>query len=86
MFEEALQIARGRREVKGKGERERYTYLNAEFQRIARIDKKAFLNEQYKKKKKDENNRVRKTRDVFKNMGNIKETFHSRMGRIKDYD
>ena len=52
MFEEALQIARGRREVKGKGERERYTYLNAEFQRIARIDKKAFLNEQYQKKKK----------------------------------
>ena len=86
MFEEALQIARGRREVKGKGERERYTYLNAEFQRIARIDKKAFLNEQYQKKKKEENNRVRKTRDVFKNIRNIKETFHSRMGRIKDDD
>ena len=64
MSEEALQIAEKRREVKGKGDKERYTHLNAEFQRIARRDKKAFLSDQCKKK--EENNRIGKTRDIFK--------------------
>ena len=82
MSEEALQIAEKRREVKGKGEKERYTQLNAEFQRIARRDKEAFLNEQCKEI--EENNRMRKTRDLFKKTGDTKGTFHSRMGTMKD--
>ena len=82
MSEEALQIAEKRREAKGKGEKERYTQLNAEFQRIARRDKKAFFNEQCKKI--EETNRMEKTRDLFKKIGDIKETFHARMGTIKD--
>ena len=83
MSEEALQIAEERREVKGKGKGERYTQLNAEFQRIARKDK-AFLNEQCKEIV--EINRRGKTRDIFKKIGDIKGTFHvhGRMGMIKD--
>ena len=73
LSEEALQIAEERREKKGKGEWERYTQLNAEFQQIARIDKKAFLNEQCKEI--EENNRIGKTRDIFKKTGDIKGTF-----------
>ena len=68
--------------MKGKGERERYTQLNAEFQRIARSDKKGFLNKQCKEIEK--NNRMEKTRDLFKKIGDIKRTFHARMGMIKD--
>ena len=79
MSEEALQIAEKRREVKGKGERERHTQLNVDFQRRARRDKKAFLNEQYKEIK--ESNRMRKTRDLFKRTGDIKGTFDARMAR-----
>ena len=79
--EEALQVAKERREVKSKGERERYTQLNAEFQRIARREK-AFFNEQCKEI--EENNRMEKTRDLFKKTGDIKQTFHARMGMIKD--
>ena len=82
MSEEALQIAVKRREVKGKGEKERYTHLNAEFQRIARKDKKAFLSDQYKEI--DENNRMEKTRDPFKKIRDTKGTFHARIGTIKD--
>ena len=82
LSEEALQIAEKRREVKSKGERERYTQQNAEFQRKARRHKKAFLNEQCKEL--EENNRIRKTRDLFKKIGGIKGTFHARMGAIKD--
>ena len=82
MSEEALQIAEKRREVKGKGERERNTQLNAEFQRTARRDKKTFLSEQCKEI--EENNRIGKTRDCFKKIGIIKETFLARMGTIKD--
>ena len=82
LSEEALQIAVKRREVKGKGEKERYTHLNAEFQRIARRDKKAFLIDQCKQI--EENNRMGKTRDVFKKMRAIKGTFHAKMGSIKD--
>ena len=82
MIEEVLQIAEERREGKSKGERERYTQLNAEFQRIARRDKKAFLSEQCKQV--EENNRIGKTRDLFKKIGDIKGTFHARMGMIKD--
>ena len=78
MSEEALQTAKKRRDTKGKGERERYSQLNAEFQRIARRDKKAYLNEQCKEI--EENNRVGKTRDLFKKIRDIKETFHARMG------
>ena len=70
MSEEALQIAEERREVKGKGEREIYTQLNAEFQRIARRNKKAFFSEQYKER--EENNRMVKTRDLLKKTGDIK--------------
>ena len=81
MSEEALQIAEKRREAKGKGERERYTQLNAEFQRIARRDKKAFLSEQCKEV--EENNRMGKARDLFKKSGDIKGTFHARIGTIK---
>ena len=73
MSEQALQIAEKRREVNGKGERERYTQLNAELQKIARRDKKAFLSEQCKEI--EENNRMGKTRDLFKKSGNIKGKF-----------
>ena len=79
---EALQIAVKRREVKSKGEKERYKYLNAEFQRIARRDKKAFFSDQCKEI--EENNRMRKTRDLFKKVGDTKGTFHANMGTIKD--
>ena len=82
LSEKALQIAEERREAKGKGERERCTQLNAEFQRTARRDKKAFLNEQCKNVK--ENNRMGKTRDIFKKIGDRKGTFHAKMGMIKD--
>ena len=82
LSEEALQIAVKRREGKGKGEKERYTHLNAEFQRIARRDKKAFLSDQCKKI--EENNRTGKTRDLFKKITNTKATFHAKMGIIKD--
>ena len=82
MSEEALQIAEERREVKGKGEREIYTQLNAEFQRIARRNKKAFFSEQYKER--EENNRMVKTRDLLKKTGDIKGTFHANMGMIKN--
>ena len=79
---EALQIAVKRREAKSKGEKERYKHLNAEFQRIARRDKKAFLSDQCKEI--EENNRTRKTRDLFKKMRDTKGTFHAKMGSIKD--
>ena len=82
LSEEALQIAEKRREVKGKGEKERYIHLNAEFQRIARRDKKVFLSEQCKEI--EENNRMGKTRDLFKKIRDTKETFHAKMGTIKD--
>ena len=71
-----------RRELKSKGEKERYTHLNAEFQRIARGDKKAFLSDQCKEI--EENNRMGKTRDLFKNIRNTKEIFHAKMGTIDD--
>ena len=80
--EETLQIAEKRRETKGKGEKERYTHLNAEFQRIARKDKIAFLSDQYKEIM--ENNRMGKSRDIFKKIRDTKETFHAKMGSIKD--
>ena len=82
LFEGALQIADKRREVKGKGEKERYTHLNAEFQRIARRDKKAFLSDQCKEI--EENNRMGKTRDLFKKIRDIKGRFHAKMDTIKD--
>ena len=82
LSEEALQIAEKRREAKSKGGKERYTHLNAEFQGIARRDKKAFLSDQCKEI--EENNRMRKTRDVFKNIRDTKGTFHAKMGSIKD--
>ena len=82
LSEEALQIAEKIREAKGKVESERYTQLNAEFQSIARRDKKAFLNEQCKEI--EENNRMGKTRDPFKKIGDIKGTFLARMGTTKD--
>ena len=78
---EALQIAKKRREVKIKGEKERYKHLNAEFQRIARRDKKAFLSDECKEI--EENNRMRKTRDLFKKIRDTKVTFHAKMGSIK---
>ena len=81
MSEEALQIAEKKREVKGKGERERYTQLNAEFQRIARINK-VFLSQQCKEIK--ENNRIGKTRNLFKKIGDTKGTFHVMTGTIKN--
>ena len=77
-----MQIAVKRREAKGKGEKERYKHLNAEFQRIARRDKKAFLNEQCKEI--EENNRMGKTRDLFKKIRDTKEPFLAKMGSIKD--
>ena len=80
--EEALQIAEKRREVKGKGEMERYTQMNAEFQRTARRDKKPFLNDQWEEI--EENNRMGKTRDLIKKIGDIKGIFHARMSTIKD--
>ena len=82
LSEGALQIAVKRREVKSKGEKDRYPHLNAEFQRIARRDKKAFLS--YKCKEIDENNRIGKTRDLFKKIRDTKGTFHAKMGSIKD--
>ena len=81
LSEEALQTAE-KREVKSKGEKERYSHLNAEFQRIARRDKKAFLSDQYKEM--DENNKMGKTRDLFKKIRDTKGTFHAKMGTIKD--
>ena len=80
--EEASQIAEKRREAKGKGEKERPTHLNAEFQRIARKDKKAFLRDQCKEI--EENNIMGKTRDLFKKTRDIKGIFHAKMGTIKD--
>ena len=82
LFEEALQIAVNRREVKGKEEKERYTHLNAEFQRIARRDKKAFLSDQCKEI--GENNRMGETRDLFKKIRDIKGTIHAKVASIKD--
>ena len=82
LSEEALQIAVKRREAKGKGEKERYTHLNAEFQRIARRDKKAVLSDQCKEI--EENNRMGKTRDLFKKIRDTKGTFHAKMGTMKD--
>jgi len=82
LSEDALQIAEKRRKVKGKGKKERYTHLNAEFQRIARRDKKAFLSDQCKEI--EENNRMGKTRDLFKKIRDTKGTFHAKLGTIKD--
>ena len=82
LSEEALQIAVKRREAKSKGEKERYTYLNAESQRIARRDKKAFLSDQCKEI--EENNRMGKTRDLFKKIRDTKRIFHAKIGTIKD--
>ena len=82
LSEEALQIAVKRTEMKGKGEKERYTHLNAEFQRIARRDKKAFLSDQCKEI--EEYNRMVKTRDLFKTIRDTKGTFYAKMGSIKD--
>ena len=82
LSEEALQIAEKRREVKGKGEKERYTRLNAEFQRIAKRDLKAFLREQCKEI--EENNIMGKTRDLIKKIRNTMGIFHAKMGTIKD--
>ena len=81
MYEVSLQIAVKRREAKSKGENERYTHLNAEFQRIARRDKKPFLSDQCKEIQ--ENNRVGKTRDLFKKTRDTRGTFHAKMGSIK---
>ena len=82
LSKEALQIAVKRREAKSKGEKERYKHLNAEFQRIARRDKKAYLSDQCKEI--EEKNRMGKTRDLFKKIRDTKETFHAKMGSIKD--
>ena len=82
MSEEALQITEKRREAKGKGEKERYTHLNAEFQRIARREKKTFLSNQCKER--EENNRMGKSRDLFKKIRDTKGTLHAKMGTIKD--
>ena len=82
LSKEALQLAVKRRKVKSKGEKERYTHLNAEFQRLARRDKKAFLSDQCKEIK--ENNRMRKTRDLIKKTRDTKGIFHAKMGTIKD--
>jgi len=81
LSEAALLIAVKRREAKGKGEKERYTHLKAEFQRIARRDKKAFLSDQCKEI--EENNRMGKTRDLFRKIRDTKRTFHAKMGTIK---
>ena len=82
LSEEALEIAAKKCEAKSKGEKERYTHLNAEFQRLARRDKKAFLSDQCKEI--EENNRMRKTRDLFKKIRDTKRKFHAKMGSIKD--
>ena len=86
LSEKALQIAKKRRDVKGKGEKERYThsngYLNPEFQRIARRDKKAFFSDQCKEI--EESNRMGKTRELFKKIRDSKENFHAKMGTMKD--
>ena len=82
MSDKALQIAEKRRDANCKGEKERYAHLNAEFQRIARSDKKAFLSDQCKEI--EENNRMGKTRDLFKKIRDTKATFHAKMGTIKD--
>ena len=82
LSEEALQIAEKIREVKVKGEKERYTHLNAEFQRLARRDKKAFLSDQCKEI--EGNDRMGKTRDLFKKIRDTKGTFHAKMGSVKD--
>ena len=82
MSEEALKIAEKRKEAKGKGEKERYTHLNVEFQRIARRYKKAFLGDHCKEI--EENNRMEKTGDLFKKIRNIKGTFHAKMDTIKN--
>ena len=82
LSEETLKIAVKRREAKSKGGKERYTYLNAEFQRIARRDKKAFLSDQCKET--EENNRMGKTKDLFRKVRDTKGTFHAKMGSIKD--
>ena len=82
LSEEALQIAVKRRKAKSKGEKEIYTHLNAEFQRIAKSDKKAFLSDQCKEM--EENNKMGKTRDLFKKIRDIKGAFHAKMGSIKD--
>ena len=82
LSEEALQIAVKRREAKSKGENKRYTHLNAEFQRIARRDKKAFFS--YQCKEIEENNRMGRTRDLFKKIRDTKGTFHAKMSTIKD--
>ena len=81
MSEDALLIAEKRKDVKGKGEKERYTHLNAEFQRIARRDKKAFFSDQYKEI--EGNNRMGKTIDLYKKIKDTKGTFHAKMGSIK---
>ena len=83
LFEEALQIAVKRREAKSKGAKEQYSHLNAEFQRIARRDKKAFLRNQCKEI--EENNRIGKTRDLLKNIRDTKGTFHAKMSSIKKW-
>ena len=82
MVEDALHISEKRREVKSKGEKERYNQLNVNFQRIARRDKKAFLSDQCKEI--EENNRMGKTRDLFKKIRDTKGTFHAKMGTVKD--
>ena len=82
LSKEALQIAEKRREAKGKGEKESYTHLNGEFQRIAGKDKKAFLSDQWKEI--EENNRMGKTRDLFKKTTDTKGTFHAKKGIVKD--
>ena len=82
LSEEALQIPEKIREAKGKGEKERYTHLNAEFQRIARRDKKAFFNDPWQEI--EENNRMGRTSDLFKKIRDTKGTFHAKMGTIKD--
>ena len=82
LSEEALQVAEKRREAKGKGEKERYTHLNVEFQRMARRDKKAFLSDECQEIK--ENNRMGKTRDLFKKIRDTKGTYHTKIGLIKD--
>ena len=81
-MQKTKRLSEKRRETKGKGEKERYTHLNAEFQRIARRDKKTFLSDQWKDI--EENNRVGKTRDLFKKIRDTKGTFHAKMGSIKD--
>ena len=82
LFEEALQMAEKRQESKGEGEQERYTHLNAEFRRIAKRNKKAFLSDQCKEK--EENNRMRKSRDLMKKIRDTKGKFHAKMGTTKD--